>query len=623
MVSDSDSPKKPSYLKPTIARIQAQRARPAHLGDSSKVFHFARSPDKPVDILAWNNRDIIEGEAVSPHTALKIPQAHKGQGNSSDTPLRNISTDIGSPTFSPVIISKHDSKAKNSVHPKEARLQTPTSPNSLPHANTTTHSNPHLKLPGSKHSKPTGGETQHTDNPNQDYFASENVQKDKNSPVKASEDAKNMRKSHPQLHQQQHSHLPPPQQHQNQSQHHQTQHQQHQSQQPHGLQSFFLNKDQAPKYSFTLKREQSESTLSRETTATPMPRLIPRLTVKTVPEDDPTENKSAVQEEEEETPYKTFQKFWEKEASVTEDQKKEMLFQPANINFFRINNEAPILVTMNSNNKMVEKNEVLAPKIHKDINSNRKNRAILATFGEKNKIIQPDYMQETGSMCFTDLWSEKQKSNYFAAMRSTVKQFKVFKEDAAKSQWDSVYRPEKIRQMQEINKKITVQNQQDAANKGKQEEVRRSLGPVEMPRRPSVFLSTENTRNRIADTFGDVGVSFFVKRTENSPLLSPLTNSPNNRRLSRWANQSENILKLDHENEVKSYSEEPPLQKKAEKLEPRLPAKLETNNDEDRMVSTEYESSSNGNSFPKKYAKSHWKTETLVNDVDKEKKKKR
>jgi len=77
------------------------------------------------------------------------------------------------------------------------------------------------------------------------------------------------------------------------------------------------------------------------------------------------------------------------------------------------------------------------------------------------RIVQPEYMKNTGSMCFTELWSQKNNKRFFYLMKEKTKQVKVYKKAR---EIESVYRPEKWKEEERIKAKIQINHYEKRLN---------------------------------------------------------------------------------------------------------------------------------------------------------------
>ena len=315
---------------------------------------------------------------------------------------------------------------------------------------------------------------------------------------------------------------------------------------------------------FNESPERIENQLTDRQESKPLPRLTNsesygKLFSDRVGDDSGTESDaSSTKRDDEEGSFKAFRSFWNKEDSYSEEEKKALLFEPANVNFFQLNSEAPILVTMNSNNKIIEKNKLLFPSTEQsEQNDSARDTAILAKFGMKNQVIQPKYMREKGTMCFTDLWGDKQKNSYFASMKKQLRKIRIHEEE--NSQWDSVYRPQRIRDHKTIQQKRTAQFGSDSKGspKLKAEEGTKSSPHMESGRKQSVYLSTESSRSRLAETFKDMNMSLLMRRIEGNVMQSINKLSPRHNQGEGTGVEGFDLAEMGENSENTSDSEDP------------------------------------------------------------------
>ena len=152
-----------------------------------------------------------------------------------------------------------------------------------------------------------------------------------------------------------------------------------------------------------------------------------------------------------------IREFWNSglNKELSTEQRQNLMFKPDDIDFFKVNAGSKIKELIETDNDVLNRN--MNPQSSCDSFEDRKHkgRAMLAKFHWTNQVIQPNFMKESGSMCFTEFWSQKQRSNYFSSVKEEIKSVKVpgINED----QWESVYRPERIRKQQIIKNKINQQ----------------------------------------------------------------------------------------------------------------------------------------------------------------------
>ena len=153
--------------------------------------------------------------------------------------------------------------------------------------------------------------------------------------------------------------------------------------------------------------------------------------------------------------FATTREFWNSGDSkgLTPEERSNLLFKVDDVQFFKFNAESVIQQTISTENEVIKRNMNLdGPQISPIEQAKGKLKPMVAQFTLKNQVIQPTHMNTTGTMCFTEFWSEKQRHNFFTSMDKRVKQVKVpmVNED----QWESVYRPEKIKNAMKVKDRL-------------------------------------------------------------------------------------------------------------------------------------------------------------------------
>ena len=89
----------------------------------------------------------------------------------------------------------------------------------------------------------------------------------------------------------------------------------------------------------------------------------------------------------------------------------------------------------------------------------KKEKPIIAVFSSspQTKIVQPAFMKRTGSMCFTEFWSQKDSKKFMKIVQNNVKSVKIY---GTKRQNECVYRPDKWKEEEKIKAKIKINRQE-------------------------------------------------------------------------------------------------------------------------------------------------------------------
>jgi len=132
-----------------------------------------------------------------------------------------------------------------------------------------------------------------------------------------------------------------------------------------------------------------------------------------------------------------------------------------------------------------------------------KGKPIVAIFSSspQTKIVQPEFMKRTGSMCFTEFWSQKDSKKFMRLVQKNVKSVKIFNN---KRQHESVYRPDKWKEEEKIKAKIQTI---------KHEPHRLSVIDVKTPKGQASMSKSES-------------VKIFAPVTPRSPNSNNMFNTP-------------------------------------------------------------------------------------------------
>ena len=146
--------------------------------------------------------------------------------------------------------------------------------------------------------------------------------------------------------------------------------------------------------------------------------------------------------------------FWNSgpNKDLTAEEKKQLMFKIDDVDFFKINVGNSLQELLKADNETPKRNTKAVMSLTTLDIIKHKEKAVVANLGSENQIVQPNYMKNSGTMCFTELWSNKQRSGYMKTMKKEMKIVNV--KDAENMQYESVYRPEKIKTQKLVNKKL-------------------------------------------------------------------------------------------------------------------------------------------------------------------------
>ena len=195
--------------------------------------------------------------------------------------------------------------------------------------------------------------------------------------------------------------------------------------------AFILNRDgnNTPTYRHVRERSKKRSTLSEQS----------QKILETKLEEARTPKRLA------DTPlFSMIREFWGSGSNkeLTPEEKQKLLFRIDDVVGFKVNLEAPIKEKLDTDNKIIKRHLGLDDDLlQRDSKPNCE--AMRVEFNKKNYIIQPTYMKDSGSMCFTELWSSKMKKFFNHEMGDQIKTLKVVK--AKQEEWESLYRPDRTK----------------------------------------------------------------------------------------------------------------------------------------------------------------------------------
>lgn len=153
------------------------------------------------------------------------------------------------------------------------------------------------------------------------------------------------------------------------------------------------------------------------------------------------------------------------EAGVESPQKKSVFASNDNVNFFQFNLSNDLMKNFEATQALNDRTKFIMQKAkekRKDMNT------LIVTKGI-DKIIQPVFMENQGSLCFTEFWSSEQRYQYTKGMEE--EQFKRVKIDNRHRQnYEGLYKPEKWKKQRDIRKKIETLIHDDALKQKNKEE---------------------------------------------------------------------------------------------------------------------------------------------------------
>lgn len=156
--------------------------------------------------------------------------------------------------------------------------------------------------------------------------------------------------------------------------------------------------------------------------------------------------------------FTTVQDFWNsgENKNLTAAQQAKLLFKINDVEFFKYNTGNVFENLAATDNEVINRNNKPRPSRLELGQQKLDQEAMIARFNNSNRVVQPTFMKDSGSMCFTEFWSEKQRNSYYTSVKGDFNTVRVGDKDD--DQWESLYRPNKIKSQRKIKNQMSKLN---------------------------------------------------------------------------------------------------------------------------------------------------------------------